>query len=161
VQSFALGELLACRRLTQMNADLSSERAELLRPAYPQAALTRRVIGVFYEVYNELGAGFLESVYQRAFSIALTDAGLVADREVPVLVRFRGRPVGRFHPDFLIERTVLVELKAARKLQPDHQAQLLNYLRASRFEVGLLLNFGPRPTMKRLAYANRRKTHLR
>jgi GxxExxY protein len=119
--------------------------------------LTRKIIGVFYEVYNELGQGFLESVYEGAMEIALAEAGLRVERQVPVPVWFRGRQVGDFKADLLVEGLVILELKAARAFDPSHEAQLLNYLRATEIEVGLLLNFGPKPEFKRFAYDNERK----
>ena len=120
--------------------------------------LTRNIIGVFYDVYNELGAGFLESVYQKSLALALESAGFKVCRRVDIPVWFRGQQVGQFEADLLVENCVLLELKAARALDPAHEAQLLNYLRATNIEVGLLLNFGPRPVIKRLAYDNVRKT---
>ena len=119
--------------------------------------LTRKIIGVFYDVYNELGHGFLESVYEAAMLIALREAGLRAETQVPVVVNFRGYLVGDFRADLLVESAVLLELKAARALDPSHEAQLLNYLRATEIEVGLLLNFGVKPEFKRLAFDNERK----
>jgi GxxExxY protein len=123
------------------------------------ADVTGRVIGVFYDVYNELGHGFLESVYQKAMEVALEQAGLSVGSQVSVPVWFRGRQVGDFVADLLIEDVVLLELKAARALEPAHESQLLNYLRATPIEVGLLLNFGPKPQVKRLIYDNPRKSH--
>ena len=120
--------------------------------------LTRNIIGVFYDVYNELGAGFLESVYQKSLALALESAGFKVCSRVDIPVWFRGQQVGQFEADLLVENCVLLELKAARALDPAHEAQLLNYLRATNIEVGLLLNFGPRPVIKRLAYDNVRKT---
>jgi GxxExxY protein len=120
--------------------------------------LTRKIIGVFYQVYNELGAGFLESVYQKSLALALESEGLTVCSRVDIPVWFRGQQVGQFEGDLLVENCVLLELKAARALDPAHEAQLLNYLRATNIEVGLLLNFGPRPVIKRLAYDNLRKT---
>ena len=120
--------------------------------------LTRKIIGVFYDVYNELGAGFLESVYQKSLALALESAGFKVCSRVDIPVWFRGQQVGQFEADLLVENCVLLELKAARALDPAHEAQLLNYLRATNIEVGLLLNFGPRPVIKRLAYDNVRKT---
>lgn len=119
--------------------------------------LTEKIIGVFYEVYNELGHGFLESVYEGAMAIALIESGLKTAHQVPTPVWFRGRLVGDFKADIFVERTVILELKAARVLEAAHEAQLLNYLRASDIEVGLLLNFGVKPQFKRLAYDNDRK----
>ena len=124
-----------------------------------QAPLTRRVIGAFYDVYNELGHGFLEKVYQSALIIALEDDGLKVSRFVPIPVYFRGRIVGDYIADVLVEDAVYLELKAARTLDTSHEAQLLNYLRATPIEIGLLLNFGPKPQVKRLVYDNPRKRH--
>ena len=120
--------------------------------------LTRKIIGVFYEVYNELAPGFLESVYQKSLGIALQSARLHACWPVVIPVWFRGQQVGRFEGDMLVERSVLLELKAVRTLDGSHQAQLLNYLRATDVEVGLLLNFGPKPEFKRLLFDNSRKS---
>jgi GxxExxY protein len=119
--------------------------------------LTGRIIGVFYDVHRELGHGFLESVYQRCLSIALESAGLQVCCEVEIPVWFRGQQVGQFRGDMLVERTVLLELKAVRTLDNSHQAQLLNYLRATDIEIGLLLNFGVKPEFKRLLFDNPRK----
>ena len=119
--------------------------------------LTQRIIGVFYDVYNELGHGFLESVYQKSLALALESAGLNACSRIDIPVWFRGHQVGQFEADMLVEKCVLLELKAIRALDSSHRAQLLNYLKATEIEVGLLLNFGPRPEFKRLAYNNLRK----
>jgi GxxExxY protein len=115
------------------------------------------VLGAFYRVYNELGTGFLESVYEAAMVVVLGGMGMHVERQAPVSVRFRGITIGSFKIDLLVESAIAVELKASRTLERAHEAQLLNYLRASELEVGLLLNFGERPSFKRLAYANRRK----
>lgn len=121
--------------------------------------LTQKVIGVFFEVYNELGHGFLESVYQKAFELALTSQGLRVFRKVEVPVWFRGQKVGDFEADIMVEECLLLELKAVRGLDSAHEAQLLNYLRATEVEVGLLFNFGIKPEFKRLAFDNARKQH--
>lgn len=131
--------------MTQMNADLKHR------------VLTQKIIGVFYEVYNELGYGFLESVYQKSLALALESAGLNTCSRIDIPVWFRGHQVGQFEADMLVEKSVLLELKATRALDSSHRAQLLNYLKATDIEVGLLLNFGPRPEFKRLAYDNLRK----
>ncbi len=120
-------------------------------------ALTQQIIGVYYEVYNELGTGFLESVYQKSLALALESAGLTVCSRIDIPVWFRGHQVGQFEGDLLVEQCVLLELKAARALGSAHQAQLMNYLRATEIEVGLLLNFGPKPEFKRVAYDNSRK----
>jgi GxxExxY protein len=123
------------------------------------SALTKQIIGVFFDVYNELGSGFLESVYVQALALALNQAGLSVEREMPLAVCFRGRIVGRFRADLVIGGAVLVEAKACPRLNSRHEAQLLNYLRATVLEVGMLLNFGTRPQFKRLLYDNPRKNN--
>jgi GxxExxY protein len=119
--------------------------------------LTEKIIGVFYDVYNELGHGFLESVYEEAMSIALTQAGLRVERQVPLRVWFRGQPIGDFRADLIVERAVILELKAASGIDPAHEAQLLHYLRSTEIEVGLLLNFGASPQFKRMVFENSKK----
>lgn len=120
-------------------------------------ALTEKIIAVFYEVYNELGHGFLESVYHKSLALALNEKGLLVQSPVEIPVFFRGHKVGDFEADLLVEKCVLLELKAARILDSSHKAQLLNYLRATEIEIGLLLNFGVKPEIKRLIYDNPRK----
>jgi GxxExxY protein len=105
--------------------------------------LSEKILAACFEVMNELGAGFLESVYEKALLIVLRDKGLVAEAQVPLSVMFRGKPVGEFFADILVEGKIIVELKAARTMLPEHQAQLINYLKATGLEVGLLVNFGP------------------
>ena len=119
--------------------------------------LTGKILGVFYQVYDELGHGFLESVYQKSLAISLREAGLHVCWPVAIPVRFHRHTVGNFEGDMLVERRVLLELKAVRALDGSHQAQLLNYLRATEIEVGLLLNFGVKPEFKRLLFDNARK----
>jgi GxxExxY protein len=126
-------------------------------PTLKHAKLTQQIIGVFYDVYNELGYGFLESTYAEAMVVALAESGLAAAPEVPVPVWFRGQKVGQYFADLLVDNTVLLELKAARNLESWHEAQLLHYLRATEIEVGLLLNFGLRPQFRRLLFDNARK----
>ena len=124
---------------------------------FKHEAITKEVIGIFFDVYNELGYGFLEPVYQEAMSIALRDAGLQVERDFGLEARFRGRMIGSFKADLLVSGCVLVELKAVKELARPHEAQALNYLRAGVLEVALLLNFGPRPQIRRLAFSNDRK----
>ena len=113
--------------------------------------LTGQIIEACFEVINELGAGFLESVYQQALLIALAQKGLRARSQAPISVMFRGQSVGDFYADVLVEDKVIVELKAVSALTPAHQAQVINYLKATGIEVGLLINFGqPRLEYKRL-----------
>jgi GxxExxY protein len=112
------------------------------------------IIGSFFEVYNELGHGFLESIYKRAFAIALEDRGLQVEREYGLTAHFRGRIVGEFRADLVVNQLIMLELKAVRCLEPAHEAQVLNYLRAGILEVGLLMNFGAKPQVRRLAFSN-------
>lgn len=122
--------------------------------------MTGTVIREFYSVYNELGPGFLESVYAAAFAMALRMAGLNIQREVEIPVWFRGAVIGKFYADVVVESILLVELKALNCLTPTHYAQAMNYLRATELELALLLNFGPKPEVKRLIYTNDRKKNL-
>lgn len=126
---------------------MSADKATLI-----ESALTERVIGAFYAVYNELGAGFLESVYENALVVALRDAGLAVVQQAPLEVSFRGRPVGEFRADLLIEERLVVEVKAVSQLSTAHETQLVNYLKATGIQVGLLLNFGRRPQFKRRVF---------
>jgi GxxExxY protein len=104
--------------------------------------VTARALEACFEVSKELGAGFLESVYERALLIALHQKGLDAKAQYPLSVRFRGQVVGEFYADIMLEGKVIMELKAVRSLTPEHQAQLINYLKATGVDVGLLVNFG-------------------
>jgi GxxExxY protein len=124
---------------------------------FKHGEITEKVIGVFFDVYNELGFGFLESVYHNAMLIALEQAGLNAESLVRLPVYFRGQLVGEFVADIRVERAVILELKAAEALATPFDSQLLNHLKATSCEVGLLLNFGPKPKFKRLAFSNDRK----
>jgi GxxExxY protein len=119
--------------------------------------LTERVIGVFYEVYNELGCGFLESVYREAMRLALTQAGLSVKTEVPVPVNFRGVVVGIFRADLIVADCLLVELKAVEQIVRQHESQTMHYLRATSIEVALLMNFGAQPRFKRIVMDNELK----
>ena len=111
------------------------------------AKLTRSTIACAFEVINERGSGFLESVYEKAMVIALSDAGLSVQSQKPVKVRFREKPVGDFYADLLVEEKVVVELKSVKTLVPEHAAQTINYLNAIGIQVGLLINFG-KPTLE-------------
>jgi GxxExxY protein len=125
--------------------------------ALKHADLTEKIIGIFYDVYNELGYGFLECVYEESLVIALQEAELTANRQIALPVWFRGHKVGEFRADLIVENSVLLELKSARTLEPAHEAQLLHYLKSTEIEVGMLLNFGARPQFRRLLFDNERK----
>ena len=122
--------------------------------------ITDLIIRAFYTVYNTLGYGFLEKVYERAMVIELSKLGLKVIAQAPIVVTYDGQPVGDYNADLLVEDCVIVELKAIRTLAPENEAQLLNYLKATIHEVGLLLNFGPKPQIKRKTYDNERKGNL-
>ncbi len=115
-------------------------------------AITGEIIGAFHDVYNELGHGFVESVYVRSLLVALDDRGIFGELEAPLIVRYRDTIVGRFRVDLLVEGTVIVEMKTGEKIVTAHQRQLLNYLRASGLAVGLVLNVGERPSVRRMIW---------
>jgi GxxExxY protein len=140
--------------MTQIDADRPSRRVRECYETLFEDALTRRIIGAFYDVYNALGYGFLESVYANALAIDIVSRGLRVVREASAEVRYKGEVVGTFRADLLVESRVVVELKASPKLHPAYGTQLLNYLRATDLEVGLLLHFGPRPTIQRFVASN-------
>ncbi len=119
--------------------------------------LCHEIVAVFYSVYNELGHGFLEAVYEEALFIALLEAGFTVERQVPTPIRFRDRTIGHYKSDLVVNSVVLLELKAADTIDKSHIAQILNYLRATEMEVGLHLNFGPKPLFKRFVFENSRK----
>jgi len=114
--------------------------------------ITDLILKSFYEVYNELGPGFLESVYEKALEIVLKGYGLQVERQKEILVNFRGNNIGVFRADMLIDGLVILELKAVQSFVPQHEAQMLNYLKATGVEVGLLLNFGKKPEFNRFIY---------
>lgn len=147
------------RIITDKPAQLSVDflAMDAASPGLKHSELTDKIIGVFYDVYNELGYGFLESTYAEALVIALQDVGRGVAREVPVSVWFRGRKAGQYFADLLVESTILLELKTARAIESAHEAQFLHYLRATQIEIGLLLNFGLRPQFRRLVFNNERK----
>lgn len=119
--------------------------------------LTEKIIGIFFDVYNELGHGFLEAVYAEAMALALGAGGLCVRREVEIPVWFRSKLIGDFRADLVVEEAVILELKAVRAIDQAFEKQLLNYLRATEFEIGLILNFGPKPEFRRLVFENTRK----
>jgi len=122
--------------------------------------ITELIIKAFYKVYNTLGYGFLEKVYGNALAIELRNLGLEVTQEARIVVYYDGQVVGEYLADLLVAGVVIVELKAVKGLLKEHEAQLLNYLKATPHEVGLLLNFGPEPEVKRKAFDNSRKGSL-
>jgi GxxExxY protein len=126
-------------------------------PVLLHEELTKHISNAFLQVFHELGCGFAESVYATALECVLTECGLRVEREVPISVYFHGRRIGSFKADMIVESAVMVEIKAMRRPDPSFEAQLLNYLRATSIEVGLLLYFNPKPLKRRLIYTNDRK----
>ena len=124
---------------------------------HQNSILTDAILCCFYSVYNTLGYGFLEKVYQRALCLELENRGISAVAEAPITVLYRDQVVGEYFCDVLVENNVILEIKATNGLIAKHEAQLLNYLKATSIEVGLLLNFGPDPQVKRKVYSNNGK----
>lgn len=117
--------------------------------------MTEKIIQAFYHVYNTLGYGFLEKVYENALAITLRKQRVVVNQQQSVTVYFEGETVGKYDADLVADKAVIVELKSADDIADKHEAQLLNYLRATNIEVGLLLNFGPEPQFRRKVLSNR------
>ncbi|NTU63896.1 MAG: GxxExxY protein [Chloroflexi bacterium] len=118
------------------------------------ADITGKIIGAFFKVYNTLGYGFNEKVYENALAIELRKAGLNAVKQQEIVVYYEGEEVGEYRADLMVNEAVIVELKAVRELAEEHEAQLLNYLKATAIEVGLLLNFSTKAEHKRKVYDN-------
>ena len=119
--------------------------------------LTEKIIKIFYKIYNRLRYGFLEKVYENAMMIELKKEDIPALAQAPIKVIYDDEVIGEYYADILVENKIIVELKAAKNLSADNEAQLLNYLKATGIEVGLLLNFGVRPELKRKVFENSRK----
>jgi GxxExxY protein len=125
---------------------------------YLHKALTSKIIQCFYTVYNTLGFGFLEKVYENALKIELESKGLIVVKQQPIKVFYKNQLVGEYYADLLVEDKVILELKASESLREDHELQLINYLKATDFEVGLLLNFGKEPEVRRKIFTKKRNT---
>ena len=119
--------------------------------------LTNAIIKTFYEVYNELGYGFLEKVYQNSLYLELKNKGYKVEAQKKILVYYKGVEVGEYFADLLVEDLIILELKAADCIVKDFENQILNYLRGTDCEVGLLLNFGKKPEFRRKIFENNRK----
>jgi GxxExxY protein len=119
--------------------------------------LTAAIISLFYKVYNRLGYGFLEKVYENAMMYEFKKAEIAAVSQSPIKVLYEEEILGEYFADILVDDKVIIEIKAAKSLTPDHKAQLLNYLKATDKEVGLLLNFGPKPEVSRKVFDNSKK----
>ena len=135
-------------RLTQMNTDKKSIKYE---------KLTEGIIRIFYKVYNKLGYGFLEKIYENAMMFEMEKENIAAISQAPIKVIYDDKILGEYFADISVDGKVIVEIKAAKNLAPENEAQLLNYLKATDIEVGLLLNFGSKPQIKRKVLDNYRK----
>ncbi len=125
------------------------------------AELTSKILKAYFTVYNTLGYGFLEKVYENAFSLELSKSGLFVEQQKNIKIFYDSKQIGDYFADIVVERCVLVELKSADYLHKEYEAQLLNYLSATSIEVGLLLNFGKEPEFRRKVYTNDRKPFSR
>lgn len=125
------------------------------------ADLSEKIVGVFYAVHGELGYGFSEKVYEKAFVIALREAGFKVDEQIALKVFYHGQLIGEYIADLLVNDVILIELKAVSQIAEEHEAQLLSYLKASEIEVGYVMNFGKSATFKRKVFDNIRKGSLR
>jgi GxxExxY protein len=118
---------------------------------------TDKIIKSFYKVYNELGFGFLEKVYENALFIELKALGLYCEKQKQIIVYYNTQIVGEYFADIIVNNCIILELKAAESLCEEHEFQLINYLKATEIEVGLLLNFGKKPEFKRKLFTNNLK----
>lgn len=122
---------------------------------YLHSTITETIIGCFYNVYNKLGFGFLEKVYENALIIELKEAGLSAEKQIPIEVYYKENRVGNYFADILVDKKVIIELKAGDGvIIEEHELQLINYLRATEIEVGMVLFFGKKPQFKRKIFTN-------
>ena len=124
-------------------------------------SITNTILKVYYEVYNELGHGFLEKVYQNAMYFELKARGLKVESQKEIKVYFKQQLVGEYYSDLIVENKVIIELKATEVLMNAHVAQTINYLKATPIEIGILLNFGSEPEFKRLIYTNNKKSNVK
>ena len=123
-------------------------------------ALTRQVIGAYYAVYNQLGHGFLEKVYENALVLELTERGFEVDQQPRIQVHFKGIPVGDYFADLIVNDVIILEVKAADAIHEAHKVQLTNYLRATTCEIGFVLNFGPKAEFERRYFSNAKKRSI-
>jgi len=121
--------------------------------------ITEKIIKSFYNIYNTLGYGFLEKVYENAMMIDLRKAGLRCENQFPIKVFYQNEIIGEYFADILVENKIIIELKAIKQLLKQAEAQLLNYLSSTKIEVGLLMNFGEKPEIKRKIFDNKLKNY--
>jgi len=122
---------------------------------------TDKILKCFYNVYNVLGFGFLEKVYENALMIELKEVGFFCERQKPINVFYKKAQIGEYYADIMVDSCIILELKAAECLIMEHELQLINYLRATDIELGLLLNFGKKPEFRRKIFSNERSANIR
>lgn len=122
--------------------------------------LSDKIINAFYTVYNTLGYGFLEKVYENALMQELINKNLFCEKQKPIKVYYQQKVVGEYFADIIVDNKIILELKAAEALVEEHELQLINYLKATEIEIGLLLNFGKKPAFKRKIFTNDKKINL-
>ncbi len=127
--------------------------------SFKHSYLTNRIIKCFYKVYNTLGYGFLEKVYENAMSVEFNNLGINHFKQYPIDVYYETNKVGNYYADMVVENKIIIELKAAESICEEHAAQLTNYLKATDIEVGLLLNFGKEPLVMRRVFSNQYQNH--
>ncbi|WP_319591453.1 GxxExxY protein [uncultured Draconibacterium sp.] len=127
---------------------------------YKYSDLTEAIIKCFYKVYNELGYGFLEKVYRNALLIELQNEELNVESQKPIKVSYQGDVVGEYYADIIVEDVVILELKATETVTEAHEFQLINHLKATEIEVGLLLNFGKKPEIRRKIFTNKKSVNI-
>jgi len=140
-------------QIEQINTDSMTEK-------YFHNELTNTIIKAFYNVYNELGFGFLENVYQNALYFELRNNQLKVEAQKAIKVYYQNQLVGNYKADLIVNDTVILELKAVDFLLEEHELQLINYLKATNIEIGLLLNFGKKPEIRRKIFTNDRKNNI-
>lgn len=120
--------------------------------------LSNKILKAFYNVYNDLGYGFLEKVYENALIIELRQMNINCEKQKPIKVKYKNEIVGEYYADIIVDNNIILELKAAESLCEEHELQLINYLKATKIEIGLLLNFGKKPEFKRKIFTNDKKS---
>jgi GxxExxY protein len=128
-----------------------------MKDSYKHTELTDKIIKAYYKVYNTLGYGFLEKVYENAMYIELKKMGFFVQKQKNISVFYESEEVGDYYADLIVDEKVIIELKAAEGLCEEHECQLINYLKATEIEVGLLLNFGKQPELRRKIFSNKNK----
>ncbi len=132
-----------------------------INPDYLYSELSDSIINCFYKVYNVLGFGFLEKIYQKSLEIELTNNGIIFEPQYPIKVYYENSIVGEYYADIFVEDKIIIEIKAISTLVKENELQLINYLKSTNIEVGLLLNFGEKPEIKRRVLTNDKKTFVK